>query len=740
MFSLLILMLIIVYVLHFRDLGIRRGKVNINVDPEHRLFWIATSSGKADIGEALLSTVLGVKFPWQVKAYDCSTNDNRVQHVCLRWKDLGELWITFEDLGDIRAYHIHWTAFSDTVVLEDCISVHGEIYGGGVMRDQPWPLHKWDIPIHATYVTGSGSSMMGPVLQPVWVTSRSVAIQVEKEVPLFFAVGNRSVIPQSIKDVYLEPYDDDDFDLYYGKEEDNYFCLGADTKKAPFDLQDGAVAELNYTLYIGKNMSHSLKHVLSNVVEDSCISSVMNETCAMVPNCTAVNSSEPCVDYDHSSTNHEHCRTQVRNENCSQPELALLEAPLWSTFPFLGKSYSSSNVTQFADYINNLHFPANILLSPGWEASLGDLTFNPSAFTNITQLITYLSDLDMQTWVTVHPFVGTQSHRFKEGIDNSYFVLDGGQRAPGLVPFTLGNFTEYVTVTNIVPPASTWWLSALEKLRTDTGLENFLFLGGDLSHLPYDAHLDGHYTNPNQYTSSYQQFTSPFGQQVVTSSVFGRTPALTWIKLPDLDSSWRDLQKVVPQVLAASTSGFPFLIPSVIGGTAANIDPELYIRWAQLSAFLPIMHFSTPPSAYDNATQGIVNNAIKLHQREILPVIKRLAQGYDLVPPTVIAPLWYVDQTSSVLKVDEQFLIGDEILVAPVVEQGIDKMRIYIPKGKWRDPVSHLILKGPSWIEYSVISTSIPYFIHYPEWYDCVILTALKLVVLKSICCMRIAF
>jgi alpha-glucosidase len=59
-----------------------------------------------------------------------------------------------------------------------------------------------------------------------------------------------------------------------------------------------------------------------------------------------------------------------------------------------------------------------------------------------------------------------------------------------------------------------------------------------------------------------------------------------------------------------------------------------------------------------------------------------------------------------------QFLLGKELLVAPVVEKGASVKRIYFPEGEWIDFLDHRTLfKGPQWIDYPVTLESIPLFV-----------------------------
>lgn len=59
-----------------------------------------------------------------------------------------------------------------------------------------------------------------------------------------------------------------------------------------------------------------------------------------------------------------------------------------------------------------------------------------------------------------------------------------------------------------------------------------------------------------------------------------------------------------------------------------------------------------------------------------------------------------------------EFLLGEDILVAPVLEEGKISRDIYLPRGKWVDQNYNVVYTGPIWItNYSANLTVLPYFI-----------------------------
>ena len=78
-------------------------------------------------------------------------------------------------------------------------------------------------------------------------------------------------------------------------------------------------------------------------------------------------------------------------------------------------------------------------------------------------------------------------------------------------------------------------------------------------------------------------------------------------------------------------------------------------------------------------------------------------------------PIWWLDPTDGeALRVDDEFLLGDNLLVAPVMYEGAMARDIYLPVGEWRDQChpSSEIIRGPVWLrDYDASLFLLPYFI-----------------------------
>lgn len=83
----------------------------------------------------------------------------------------------------------------------------------------------------------------------------------------------------------------------------------------------------------------------------------------------------------------------------------------------------------------------------------------------------------------------------------------------------------------------------------------------------------------------------------------------------------------------------------------------------------------------------------------------------------MIRPLWMLDPTDHTChRVLDQFSVGDEILVAPVLESGAVHREVYLPAGVWRDGIDGSLRKGSRWLHhYHVSPDHIAYFMKMPD-------------------------
>ena len=112
-----------------------------------------------------------------------------------------------------------------------------------------------------------------------------------------------------------------------------------------------------------------------------------------------------------------------------------------------------------------------------------------------------------------------------------------------------------------------------------------------------------------------------------------------------------------------------------------KIDEELFVRYSQVAACFPMMQFSLAPwKCLSTDNQRIVLESVKFHET-LVPLIDRLWEdAKDGVG--IIRSMAEVENDASYLPITDQFFLGDDLLLAPIITKG-GKRKVILPKGKW---------------------------------------------------------
>jgi alpha-glucosidase (family GH31 glycosyl hydrolase) len=301
----------------------------------------------------------------------------------------------------------------------------------------------------------------------------------------------------------------------------------------------------------------------------------------------------------------------------------------------------------------------------------------------------------------VPPFFDPQSPTFTEAARQGFLVQDKTNGQPLLTKWGLG-VGGLIDVTNRA--ALGWWRAGLQRLQTEYGIDGFKFDGGEANFVPENFQTFQP-IEPRQYPDYYVAWVAEnFAWTEVRTGWKAQRHGL-FFRQWDKWSRWgldNGLHAVLTQALTMSLTGYPFILPDMIGGNAyrgENPDAELLVRWTQLNALLPAMQFSVPPWSFNEATDAICHRYTLLHQ-ELWPYFERQLQETLKTGIPLILPLfWRNPRDTATYAINDQFLLGETFLVAPVVQPGLNSRDIYLPQGSWRDYWSGEIYQGGQWLK-----------------------------------------
>jgi alpha-D-xyloside xylohydrolase len=150
-------------------------------------------------------------------------------------------------------------------------------------------------------------------------------------------------------------------------------------------------------------------------------------------------------------------------------------------------------------------------------------------------------------------------------------------------------------------------------------------------------------------------------------------------------------------VLNGSLSGWPYWGPDIAGffhGKPAMDKPgekELWIRWLQLGALMPTMRDmygamdGDPVNLWtDEETLDVFRTYAELHTA-LVPYLYRYAEIAHEEGLPIVRPLFlnYPDEAPT-YTLEDQYMLGDDLLVAPVLEPDQSERSVYLPAGRWR--------------------------------------------------------
>ena len=190
-----------------------------------------------------------------------------------------------------------------------------------------------------------------------------------------------------------------------------------------------------------------------------------------------------------------------------------------------------------------------------------------------------------------------------------------------------------------------------------------------------------------------------------------------WNWTGDTETSWESLKQTIPTILGLGLSGHSFSGVD-IGGFSGSPSAELYLRWFQLATFLPLFRTHSAvgtkprePWVYGEPSTNIIRNFLKLRYK-LLPYIYTLAWEAAHTGISPIRPIfWENPDDQQLWDVEDEFLLGTAVLVAPILHEKEHKRLITLPAGIWYSFWDDQLYVGPTQFELPVTLETIPLFI-----------------------------
>ncbi|RMB86941.1 glycoside hydrolase family 31 protein [Streptomyces shenzhenensis] len=170
----------------------------------------------------------------------------------------------------------------------------------------------------------------------------------------------------------------------------------------------------------------------------------------------------------------------------------------------------------------------------------------------------------------------------------------------------------------------------------------------------------------------------------------------------DVATGWPGLRASLSLVLGLGLCGVPYSGPDV-GGFDGSPSPELFLRWFQLGAYLPLFRTHASLRAgrrepWEFGAEVLEHARVALvERRRLLPYFVTLAHLARRTGAPYARPLWWGAPEDRALRdCEDAFLLGDSLLVAPVLDPGADRRAVQVPRGRWYDTATERVYEGPA--------------------------------------------
>lgn len=422
-------------------------------------------------------------------------------------------------------------------------------------------------------------------------------------------------------------------------------------------------------------------------------------------------------------TAHMYAIRQFLNHPHDYPDERMVKYPIWSTWALYKAEITDSIVREFAQKILDYGFNnSQIEIDDDWEDCYGALTFRKNKFPNTKRLTDDLHRKGFRVTLWIHPFINKNCTAiYNEAKSRGYLVADYNGNTDTKWWNSKPNDAAYIDFTK--SEVRDWFSRRLKRLQTEDGIDSFKFDAGETSWTPQDPVLQGNAAySPNQITTDYVRLMSTFGSMVEVRSGQNTQDLPIFVRMLDKDSNWgwnNGLVTLITTLLQMNLNGYPFVLPDMIGGNGYNNMPptkELFLRWLQANVFMPSLQFSYVPWNFENWSGGdaieISKKFTALHAQYTPYIMKRFRLAAETGEP-VNAPIWWLDPNDQVAQsIFDQFTLGDDIIAAPVVEEGATVRDIYLPIGDWVDGNTNQLYKGPMWLmQYPAPLDVLPFFV-----------------------------
>lgn len=409
--------------------------------------------------------------------------------------------------------------------------------------------------------------------------------------------------------------------------------------------------------------------------------------------------------------------------------------PMWGLGYIQSRySYMSQNsVLEVAKKFRETHIPCDaIFCDIDYMDHFKVFTWKRDSFPDPRAMVDSLNKIGFHLYVILDPALKIEKgyKLYEEGIANNHFArFPNGKLFIGSVWAGPSHLTDFIN-----PITRKWWEENL-KFYTQDGITGFLNDMDEPSFLlkiTPNAIKFGDKNNP----LAYKQVHNVYGMQMarstyegvkkqtglrpfnITRSAYAGIQRYASMWTGDNQATDMHMMMDIRMCLSMNLTGLSYVGMNV-GGFIGNPTPELMERWMQIGAYMPLFinHYEKSfkphePYAFDEPVKNELRKAIR-YRYTLLPYLysafyQASANG---IPILKALPYNYTfDDKVYQSKYQQEFLCGNDILIAPVVSIK-DSAKIYLPKGVWYRNSTEEVVEGGKEVNVAAPMNDLPVFI-----------------------------
>lgn len=408
--------------------------------------------------------------------------------------------------------------------------------------------------------------------------------------------------------------------------------------------------------------------------------------------------------------------------------------PQFNTWMELIKDQTEENILAYAEgLVANGYKRGILIIDDGWQEAHGVWRFHPAKFKDPKAMIKKLHGMGFKVMLWVSPWICPDSDEFLSisTVEGQYYDLSHLLRLKDGKPCIFNWWNGYSAMLDFTKEGDRKFMGDQLNILTDEyGVDGFKFDGGDYVWKPINAKDENApdlygdsstgvgYKTIEELNDAWIRFglKYPF-HEFKNTWKSAHLPIIQ--RLCDKSHKWgKDMNcfgSLIPEGLFIGLIGNPFVCPDMVGGGSwiafvyGVADEELFVRMAECSALFPMMQFSALPwKKLSKPYADICLKMAKVHEDNYDYILQAVEYAEKTGEP-ILKSLEYLYPHNGYAYIDDQFMLGDKILVAPVMVKGQTERKVVFPDGKWLDKTDGKVYSKGEFIVPAPID-KLPYF------------------------------